>query len=510
MTPSGAIGRRAAGAARWRAVGAAGGGAAQLLIGVALARILPPAAFGLVALALIVQGFVRPLADCGIGNAIVQRDVLTDRHIRVGFTLSLLVGMTICAALNAVAPLGGWLLKNADVVPVLRALSIVFVVSGAGTTAAALLRRDLDFRTQCIIDLSSYVIGFGAVAFVLALRGHGVWSLVAGSLAQATIAATAQMLCVRHSLRPLVAKREVRELVRFGAGSAVATCVNYVAVSSDNLVAGRMLGPSALGLYSRAYALMNVPHTYGSSVMSSVLFPALARLQHDAARLRKSYLVVTRVMSSIAAPAMITLAVAAPYVVTGLYGPRWAGVVAPLQILCVAGYFRTQYHLGGIVAQSVGRVYSELRNQVMYASMVLTGAIAGARFGLIGVAVGVACAILGMFVLTTRLALEVTGVGWSAYLRVQRPGLVTAAWAGAAALAARRLMTLGVHSNGLVAIVVVAAAAIPSGMGVVALFRESELFAVTDALLTPVHQFAAALHARWVRHATPSGEPAPI
>src|SRR5581483_2781613 len=102
-----------------------------------------------------------------------------------------------------------------------------------------------------------------------------------------------------------------------------------------------------------------------------------------------------------------------------LYGDRWAGVVLPLQILCVAGYFRALYHVGGIVAQSVGRVYSELWRQVGYACLVIVGAFVGSRYGLQGVAVGVGIAILYMFFATGQLALEIIKAPWREYVEVQ-------------------------------------------------------------------------------------------
>ncbi len=91
----------------------------------------------------------------------------------------------------------------------------------------------------------------------------------------------------------------------------------------------------------------------------------------------------------VAAPAMTTMAIAAPHFVRGLYGPQWIGVVAPLQVLSFAGYFRALYHLGGITAQSLGRIYGELWRQVVYAALVIGGVLVGSRYGLTGVAIGV-------------------------------------------------------------------------------------------------------------------------
>src|SRR5260370_16686453 len=114
--------------------------------------------------------------------------------------------------------------------------------------------------------------------------------------------------------------------------------VNYLARNADNFVVGRWLGAASLGLYGRAYALMNLPYTYSASVMSSVLFPAFAQAQGEPARLRRGYMLMTRVTAMIAAPAMSTLAIAAPHLVSSVYSPPWIRVLPPLPILCPPRY----------------------------------------------------------------------------------------------------------------------------------------------------------------------------
>ena len=210
---------------------------------------------------------------------------------------------------------------------------------------------------------------------------------------------------------------------------------------------------------------MNLPFTYAASVMSTVLFPAFTQAQTNPDRLRRGYLVMTSLTAVLAAPAMGTLAVAAPHLVLTLYGSQWGGVVVPLQILCVAGYFRALYHLGGIVGQSVGRVYSELWRQAGYAALVLAGALIGTRYGLAGVAVGVSIAILYMFLAMGQLALAATATSWREYFRVQVGGLATGVVVTLVALGVRFLLERLAAPSPVIALAIGCAAAIPWGVG---------------------------------------------
>ena len=179
---------QAARAAQWGFTGAAVGAISQIGFGIALARLLTPADFGVTALAFVVMGAARPLCDLGIGNAVVQRSDLTERHIRVAFTVSTLLGVAMAVGIAIVAPFAAALMRNADVTPVLRALALEFAIGGTTVVPGALLRRRLDFRRQVTIETVTGAIGYGAVSITLAVLGYGVWSLVFGALVHSAIA----------------------------------------------------------------------------------------------------------------------------------------------------------------------------------------------------------------------------------------------------------------------------------------------------------------------------------
>jgi len=461
-------------AAGWRLGGAVVGALSQFAVGVLLARLLTPADFGVAVLAYVCLGLAQPLGDLGLGSAVVQRAELTDRHIRTAFTAAVLAAISIACGMALGAPLVAAAMHNATVTPVMRLLSAGIGFRGTAIVAEALLRRQLDFRRQFLIEIVSYLSGYGVVAVSLASLGYGVWSLVWGGLVQTLIASIAQLAAVRHPIRPLLAVRELEELLRFGLGAALSGCVNYVALNGDYFLVGRLMGTVNLGLYTRAYGLMNLPHTYAAGVMSSVMFPAFAQVQRDPGRVRSGFLLVTRLTAMVAAPAMTIMVIAAPHFVRGLYGPAWIGVVAPLQVLSFAGYFRALYHLGGITAQSLGRIYGELWRQVTYATLVIGGVLVGSRYGLRGVAIGVSLAILYMFAATGHLALRATAATWRAYWNVQVDAIVTAAFTGVVALLTRLWLESTHVSSAAIMLGVLTAAAVPWSAGMLWVLGEPD------------------------------------
>ena len=483
--PDGApgLGDRATTAAQWRLASSFVQGGLHFAVGVVLARLVPPEDFGLVALAAVVVGLASLISDLGMGPAIVRQRPLTHEHLRVGFTVSLLIGLTLALLVLAFSPLAGRLLPNAQLPAVLAAESLLFVFAGLGITSRALLRRRLAYNSLFLIDAGSYLLAYGLVAIVLATLGYGVWSLVIGALLQSLLASVLLVRTASTPLRPLLRRAELRDLMSFGMGMSLNQVVNYAARYGDNLVVGRWLGTATLGLYSRAYSLMMLPQTYFTMALSSVLFPAFCEGGDDPRRLARGYLLAVQVSAIIAAPMMVVMIVAAPHLVVALYGPAWVGAVVPMQILCAVGVLRTVYHVSGALIQGSGRVYSELQRQLVYAVLVFVGAAVGTPYGITGVAVGVSAAIVYMYLAMARLSIQITGSSWMAFFGAQIPAACVACVVGLIAL----LVRVGLEQQGLGSTAILAGITLASGAAALAAIyllpesaRPAELFATVD------------------------------
>lgn len=478
--PGAGLGRRVITAAHWRFASSAIQGVLQLGVGVLLARRLPPADFGVMALAAVVIGFSTLAADLGLGPALIQRHPMTARHTRVAFTVSLLAGGMLSLTIFASAGLLARALDAPTLRSVLRVEAWLFVIAAFGSTALSLLRRSLQFRRLFVIESGSYVVGYALVAVGMAYAGFGVWSLVWGALVQRFLTSGLAVLWGRHPLKPLVARTELRDLLGFGLGASLNQLVHYIARNGDNVVAGRGLGTAALGLYARAFNLMAVPLSYVDNVMWSVLFPALAQIHRDPRRFRQAYLLSVQVTCLVTVPLVAALAVAARPLILTLYGERWAGTVIPLQILCFAGPFRGIYNVAGAVSHAAGRVYAEMVRQVGFAVLVVAASIAGLRYGISGVAAGDAVAMVVMSFWMGQLSIRISGCSRREFLAVQIPGWLLGLGVGFCGFAVRSgLEAWGLPTPWVLAgVTLTCAALMPIGLYLLpAHARPAELFA---------------------------------
>jgi O-antigen/teichoic acid export membrane protein len=422
-----ALTARTARALTWRLATRTAAFGLRLAVLVAFARLVGVEAFGLLNQAMIVMGLAAVASEFGMASAVIQARNLTKTHIRVAFTISVLSGTLLTLVVYLAAPVAAWLFREPAVIPVLRLVCFVFLGTALGTTAGALLQRNLAFRALFVIEFGSYALGYAGVGIGLALAGYGIWALAWAPVVEALLRALFLYAACRHPVRPSLAPTAAAQLVRYGTGLTLARVANYVALNGDNAIVGRNLGVAALGLYGRAYQLMTLPMSELSEVVGTVLFPAYAEIQDQPERFRKASLAVVSLSAMLVFPLLAGLAITAPELVAGAFGEPWRGAILPLQVLCAGGFFRCIYSLGDSVARARGAVYSQAWRHAVYALCVLAAASIGCIWGLVGVAVGVNLALGIMYLLMAHLNVRLTGASWREFFWCQVPGTALAA-----------------------------------------------------------------------------------
>jgi O-antigen/teichoic acid export membrane protein len=408
----------------WMSYGKAAFSILQLVVLAVLARLITPAQFGVVSAALVVIGFSAIMSQLGLGPAIVQRPELERRHIDTAFTFSFLLGLVLGAVIWLAAPQAAAFLHMPEAAPVLRALAWVFPLNGLGTVGMSLLSREMHFSWLANLDVISYGIGYGLIGITTALLGWGVWALVAAQIGQAIARTTVLLWKHPPSLRLTIERRALGELAYFGGGFTVARIANYVATNGDNFVVGRSLGAAPLGFYGRAYSLMSAPAYAFGTVLDQVLFPAMAKVQHDPPRLAAAYRRGVALIALVVLPASAVLILLGPEVIRVALGAKWGQVVVPFQILGIGMLFRTSYKMGDSISRSTGAVYRRAWRQILYAGLVVVGASIGSRWGIIGVSWGTLLALTVNFLLMADLGLRVSGLSWWRYWDAHRPAVL--------------------------------------------------------------------------------------
>jgi len=445
--------QRAIGGMFWTFSGTGVQVAVQLLAMMALGRLLTPAAFGVMGAATVIIGCSQIVSQVGVGPAIIQRRELEPVHIRVAVTLSGFLGLFLGTLVWLGAAEIAAFYRMPELEPVLRAISFLFPMDGLNTAAKAILTRELRFRLYIALDLAAYVFGYALVGVVLAWMNYGVWALVWANLMQLGVRLVLMYLATRHSLRPSLDWRAARDLLRFGFGHSMAQIGTLLSQQGDNLVVGRWLGATALGIYGRAYNLMVMPaHAFGR-IINRVLFPVMSQVQDDPARLASGYERSLAIVAFLSLPLSAFLWVVAPESIGLVLGPKWGGVVLPFRLFSISLLFRMSSKISDACTKAAGEVYMRAVLQYVYAALVVVGAIIGQRWGIGGVAVAVSIAMGINWQNMAWLARRVTGLSWPRFLYAHAPAALLAVVVGAAAAVVAH-WTRGVHLGGVFVLVV--------------------------------------------------------
>jgi O-antigen/teichoic acid export membrane protein len=414
---------RAMGGMIWVAWGSGAVGLLKVAVLVILTRLLTPADFGVVTAALVVINFSLNFSQVGLGPALVQRPVLEPRHTSTGFLASAVFGLLLAAITWLAAPLIAQFFRMDHLTPVVRALAIIFIISGVATVPESLLQRNLRFRFIANRDLFAYAVSWLGVGVGLALLGWGPWSLVVAQLTQVTIRTAILLRAAPSFLTGRPTWASFVELMEYGVGQSITRMGFILANQADNLVVGRWLGAAPLGIYSRAYQFMQVPTGLVADVLDKVLFPTMARVQDDLRRLASAYLRATTALVLVMLPIGVVAAVLAPELVAVVFGRRWQALVSPFQILALGMVLRAGIRMSDSLSRATGKVYRRAWRQWLYAGLVFLGAWVGLRGGVTGVAAGVLCALCINYLMMAQLSLSVIQVSWTRFAQAQLPAL---------------------------------------------------------------------------------------
>jgi PST family polysaccharide transporter len=359
--------------------------ALQLLLIPALARIVSPEAFGLMAMAMPIVVFTAILSEAGLITGLVRADVDPEAESSA-FWFSTAAGLLGAAVAGALAFPLAWASGQPKAAPLLLALAPCLALSGAAAVPSARLQRQGEFGAFGRIELAAAALG-AASAVGTALLGWNVYSLAAQQLTLAAARLTGGLIV--SGFRPRLQFRlgTVRRILERSSPMLGANLLAYVSRSLDNLLIGLLVGAKPLGFYSTAYQVIQIPeYVLGASARTTTL-PVVAQAQN---RLEgaAAYFASLRLVAMAGAPIAIVCCLEAGPLVRFALGPNWAPAASLAAILAPLGLVWSCFQLNTAVLAGLGDTRGQIRSSVFTSVMGILGILAGLPWGVRGVAIG--------------------------------------------------------------------------------------------------------------------------
>jgi O-antigen/teichoic acid export membrane protein len=371
----------------WSAGAAFGPQLAQFIGFIVLARLLTPADFGLVVIAMTVLEFSTLLQNSGVSSYIVHARSPDQRQISTAFwlnlILSILVGFIVLLSTDLIAGV----FNSPAAVPLIQ-LSALGCMLNIGATHLGLLQRRYRFDAVAVSDTAAMTISqIGAIA--LAVFGMGPLSIVLGRLGGQVLQLALYATFSKWLPSWTIDRETVKDVWRYGRHVLGFNVVNYWSRNLDNLIIARSAGVEVLGFYSRAYTLMLLPVTLVSGSIGKVLQPTLARQQHNLALAMVTWTEYTLLSLLIGLPIAALLISASGVITVALLGEQWGSAAQFLQILALSIAPQLAIRPLGFAFLALGRTRALLMIGLLATAVTACMMLVGnALLGATGVALG--------------------------------------------------------------------------------------------------------------------------
>ena len=377
----------------WTTISTLGNQGLRLLIKLVLARLLLPEDYGLIGMATVFIGFVDVISELGMGAALIQRkqQKLSSIHFNTAFWTSLGIaaaGYVIITLI--VAPSAAWFYEKDILIKLIPVLAIPIVTNTFFLIPKIKLSRELNFKPQAIAEITSVVIA-GIAAVILAWRGFGVWALAFNGIITSLTSILLYHIFYRWTPSLIFSKEAFQELFNFGGYVMLQRIFNYLTSNIDYILIGKLIGSSALGVYTLSFILTDTFRSQIMNMLNKVLFPAYSSIQDNVKKLGQYYLRIVKINGLLLIPIMtFYIVLARPIIVMG-FGEEWENAVIPLQILSLGVIIHAISGTVTTVLKSLGHAKLIVKVNIINNLLIAVPAIAvGAHFyGINGAAIGI-------------------------------------------------------------------------------------------------------------------------
>jgi lipopolysaccharide exporter len=364
---------------------------------IVLARLLTPADFGLVALAMTMLALLMASTEMSLSAALVQHKEPTQAHYDTVFTLNIVRSSVLAAIFAAIAYPVSVSYGDPRLFGLMLALSAMTVVGSLFNPKMVTLTRSLVFWQEFILTLAQKLAGF-VVAVVVAIVFRSYWAIVLGLCASQLVNVALSYLIVPY--RPRFGWKHAKELFSFSGWLTMNSALNTLNYKLDPLMIGWFLGRTQLGIYSVGDNLASLPIREAMAPLNQTLFPAFARVKDDMVRLRAAVRSAQTFICFIALPVGFGFSLVSETFVRLALGEHWLDAVFIIQALSIIAALNTIVSALFPVALALGETKFMFKRQLILVAFRVPAIIVGMYLaGLPGVIIGrIATGMFGLLV----------------------------------------------------------------------------------------------------------------
>ena len=360
------------------------GQATSWVVTILLIRILSPGDYGLMGMAIAYKAIVVIIYDLSLGEAVLQKDNLSEKDINTAFWLcflsaTILYGITWFAAI-------AWahFFSNVALVNIIRVLGLSFIFLSIKEIPFRLMAREFEFKQRSMFELIAGVLS-ALISLVLAYNGYGVWSLVFGELSREVILTLFIFFYQKWMPKLIFSYSSSRQLLKYGLPITGHYLLNYFCNRSDFIIIGKLLGQNVLGYYTVALSLSRIPIDKGIFIIQRVMFPLFSKIQNDKAEMSRYYYKIVYIISVFSFPVLLGMLAISEEIVVLVLSPKWLPSLFSFRVFCVLGILQSYTGILLVILKARGNTKVVFKYSVYSAIFLPVGFFIFSKYGISGV-----------------------------------------------------------------------------------------------------------------------------
>ncbi|KKQ35044.1 MAG: Membrane protein involved in the export of O-antigen and teichoic acid [Microgenomates group bacterium GW2011_GWA2_37_6] len=305
-----------------------------------LARILTPAEFGAFGVATLVLSFLEILTETGINIFLIQQKGDIKKYLSSAWIVSIIRGCLMAILLVTSASFISDFFNSPESYPVILLISLVPFIRGFINPAIINIQKEIQFQKEFYLRFTLFVID-ASIAIFAALITRSAESFAYGLIASAIIEVILSFAFFKPFPTLSFSIEKIKHIVKRGWWVTVTGIFSYSAENGDNIIVGKLLGTSSLGIYQVAYKFSTLPISEITDVVNKVVFPVYSRFSEDKDRLWKAFVKVFATSSVLAVFLGAFIFLFAEQIISVLLGSMWAEAVPVVKVLAFYGILRT-------------------------------------------------------------------------------------------------------------------------------------------------------------------------
>lgn len=305
----------------------------SFVVSIILARILLPSDYGVVAIVNVFITIADIFVTSGISTSLIQKKDATKLDFSTIFYCGLFLSCFLYLIMFLVAPVIANFYGMPILVSVIRVFSLKLPISAINSVQNAYVSRKMDFKKFFFATLFGTIVS-AVLGIALALKGFGVWALVAQYLINSLIDTIVLFMVVSWKPTLEFSKEAAKPLISYGWKILATDLIGQVFNQLNSFIIGKRFTSADLAYYTQGKKFPDMIDNNLSGTLSAVLFPALSQQDSNEKiiQIRRKGL---KMLAYIMCPLMVGMFAVADNMIIVLLTDKWIEAIFFVRIMCI-------------------------------------------------------------------------------------------------------------------------------------------------------------------------------